>query len=66
MKKAEKVIFSLAFICFLFPEISYFLNFTSNKNVRKQRLSAIAYSGVNITVSYTIAERRDEIFYVVL
>ena len=66
VKRAEKIIFSLVFACFRFTEISYFLNFPSNENVRKQHLSANAYSCVNMKFSYTIAIRKDEIFYVVL
>ena len=66
VKRTEKIIFSLVFVCFRFTEISYFLNFPSNKNVRKQHLSANAYSCVNMKFSYTIAVRKDEIFYVVL
>ena len=64
VKRTEKIIFSLVFICF--TEISYFLKFPSNGNVRKQHLSANAYSCVNMKFSYTIAVRKDEIFYVVL
>ena len=66
VKRTEKIIFSLVFVCFRFTEISYFLNFPSNENVRKQHLSANAYSCVNMKFSYTIAVRKDEIFYVVL
>ena len=66
VKRTEKIIFSLVFICFRFMEISYFLNFPSNKNVRKQHLSANTYSCVNMKFSYTKAVRKDEIFYVVL
>ena len=66
MKRTQKIIFSLVFVCFRFTEISYFLNFPSNENVRKQHLSANAYSCVNMKFSYTIAVRKDEIFYVVL
>ena len=66
VKRAKKIIFSLVFVCFRFTEISYFLNFPSNENVRKQHLSANAYSCVNMKFSYTIAVRKDEIFYVVL
>ena len=65
-KNTENIIFSLVFVCFRFTEISYFLNFPSNENVRKQHLSANAYSCVNMKFSYTIAVRKDEIFYVVL
>ena len=66
MKRTENIIFSLVFVCFRFTEILYFLNFPSNENVRKQHLSANAYSCVNMKFSYTIAVRKDEIFYVVL
>ena len=66
VKRAENILFSLVFVCFRFTEISYFLNFPSNENVRKQHLSANAYSCVNMKFSYTIAVRKDEIFYVVL
>ena len=66
VKRTEKFIFSLVFACFRYTEISYFLNFPSNGNVRKQYLSANAYSCVNMKFSYTIAVRKDEIFYVVL
>ena len=62
VKRAEKIIFSLVFICFRFTEISYFLSFPSNENVRKQYLSANAYFYVNMKFSYTIAGRKDEIF----
>ena len=43
VKKTEKTIFSLVFVCFCFTEISYFMNFPTNENVRKQHLSANAY-----------------------
>ena len=66
MKRTEKIIFSSAFVCLRFTEISYFLNFPSNENVRKQHLSANAYFCVNMKFSYTIAGRKDEIFYVLL
>ena len=66
VKRTQKIIFSLVFVCFRFTEISYFLNFPSNENVRKQHLSANAYSCVNMKFSYTIAVHKDEIFYVVL
>ena len=39
VKRTEKIIFSLVFVCFRFTEISYFLNFPSNENLRKQHLS---------------------------
>ena len=66
VKRTENILFSLVFVCFRFTEISYFLNFPSNENVRKQHLSANAYSCVNVEFSYTIAVRKAEIFYVVL
>ena len=66
VKRTKNIIFSLVFVCFRFMEMSYFLNFPSNEHVRKQHLSANAYSCVNMKFSYTIAVRKDEIFYVVL
>ena len=66
VKRTEKIIISLDFACFRFMKISYSLNFPSNENARKQHLSANAYSCVNMKFSYTIAIRKDEIFYVVL
>ena len=57
VKSAEKITFSFAFVCF--TEISYFLSFPSNENVRKQHLSANAYFCVNMTFSYMIAGRKD-------
>ena len=62
VKRAEKTIFSVAFVCFRFTELSYFLNFPSKKTVRKQHLSANAYSCVNMKFWYTIAVHNDEIF----
>ena len=62
MKRAEKIKFSLVFVCSRFTEISYFLSFPSNENVRKQHLSANAYFCVNMKFSYRIAGRKDEIF----
>ena len=62
VKSAEKIIFSLVFVCFRFTEISYFLSFSSNENVRKQHLSTNAYFCVNIKLSYMIAGRKYEIF----
>ena len=50
-KGQKRSLFSLVFIifvCFRFTEISYFLNFSSNENVRKQHLSASSYSCVSI------------------
>ena len=43
VKRAEKIIFALVFVCFCFTEISYFLSLPSNENIRKQHLSANAY-----------------------
>ena len=63
VKRTEKIIFSLVFSCFCFTEISYFLNFPSNENGRKQHLSASANFCVNMKFSYTIAGRKDEIVY---
>ena len=57
VKSAEKITFSFVFVCF--TEISYFLSFPSNENVRKQHLSANAYFCVNMTFSYMIAGRKD-------
>ena len=42
-------------------EISYFLNFPSNENVRKQHLSTSAYFYVNMIFSYTIGIRQLDI-----
>ena len=66
VKRTEKIIFSLVFVCLRFTEISYFLNFLSKENVRRQHLSANVYSCLNMKFSYMITERKDEIFYVVL
>ena len=66
MKKENEIIFSFVFVCFRFTEISYFLNFPSNENVRKQHLSANANSCVNMRFWYMIAARKDETFCVVL
>ena len=66
VKRTEKIIFSLVFVCFRFTGILYFLSFPSNENVRKQHLSANAYSCVNMKFSYTITVRKDKIFYIVL
>ena len=63
MKRAEKIIFSLVFVCFGFTEVSYFLSFLSNKNVRKQDLSANAYFCINMKFSFMLAGRKDEILY---
>ena len=62
VKIAEKIIFSLVFVCFQFTETSHFLSFPSNENVRKQYFSANAYYCVNMKFSYTIAGSKDEIF----
>ena len=56
----------ITFHMFPFHEISSFPNFPSKKNVRKQHLSANAYSCVKIKFSYTTTARKGEIFYVVL
>ena len=66
VKRTEKTIFSLVFVCFRFTQISYFLNFPSNKNIGKQHLSANAYSCLNMTFPYTISMHKDEILCVVL
>ena len=66
MKRTEKIIFSLVFVCLPFTEISHCLNFPSNGNVRKQQFSANAYFYVNMKFLYMIAGRKDEIFFVVL
>ena len=61
VRRTEKIIFSLVFVCFRFTEISYFLNFPSNENVRKQHLSTSAYFYVNMIFSYTIGIRQLDI-----
>ena len=61
VKRTEKIIFSSDSACFRFTEMSYFLSFPTHENVRKQHLSANAYSGVNMNFSYTIAVCKDEI-----
>ena len=66
VKNTEKIIFSLVFVCFCFTEISYFLNFPTNENVRKQHRSANAYFCIIMKCSYTMVRRKDEIFYVAL
>ena len=66
VKRTEKILFPLVLVCLQFAEISYFLNFPSNKNVRKQLLSIGAYFCLNMKFSYTIAGRKDQVFYVVL
>ena len=66
VKRAEKNIFLLVFVCFRFTEISYFLSFPSKENLRKQHLSANAYFCINMKFSYTIAGRKYETSYVVL
>ena len=60
------MICSLIFVCFRFKETSYFLNFPSNENVRKQHVSANAYSCVNMKFSCAVTGYKDEIIYVVL
>ena len=54
VKRIKKITFSLGFACFRFMEISYFLNFSSNKNVRKQHLRGNAYFFVNMKFPYVI------------
>ena len=66
VKGTEKIIFSLVFACSRFTEISYFPSFLWNENIRKQHLSANAYSCVNMKFSYTITVRKNEIFFIVL
>lgn len=56
--------FPLVFVCFRFTEISYLLNFPSNKIVSKLHLSLNVYPWVNMNFLYTIAVRKDEVFYV--
>ena len=63
VKRVEKIIFSLVFVCFCFTEISYFLSFPSSKNVRNQHLSTNACFCVNIEFSYAIAGCKDETLY---
>ena len=58
MKISEKDRKDDIFVCFRFTEISYFLSFPSNENVRKEHLSANAYFCVNLNFSYTIAVRK--------
>ena len=58
-KRQKRSFFSSAFVCFRFTKISYFLNFPSNKNVRKQHLSANAYFCINMKFSYMIGGRKD-------
>ena len=63
VKRAEKIIFLIVFVCFRFTEISYFLSFPSNENVRKQHLFVNAYFCVNMKFSYMKAGRKDEMSY---
>ena len=65
VKSAEKIIFSLVFVCFRFTEKSSFLSFPSNENVRKQYLSANAYFSLNMKFLYMIAGHKDEICRIV-
>ena len=65
-EKDRKDRIPFSFRMFPFHRNIIFLNFPSNKNVRKRLLSANAYSFVNMKFSYTIALRKDEIFYAVL
>ena len=60
VERTEKIIFSSVFVCFRFTEISYFLDFPSNENVRKQHLSGNFC--VNMKFSYTIVGLKDENF----
>ena len=46
--------------------VLYFLNFPSNENIRKQHHPAHAYACVNMKFLYTVAGRKDEIFYAIL
>ena len=66
VKRRKDIICSLVFVCFCFTEISYFLNFSANKNVRKQHLSENTYCCVNMKFLDTKALRKVEIFSVVL
>ena len=63
LKRTENINFSLFLVCFRFTELSYFLIFPSNENVRKQHLSTNAYSCVNMKFSYTIAVRKIAAWY---
>ena len=62
VKRTEKIIFSVVLVCFLFTEISYFLNFPSSGNVRKQLLFANAYSCVKMKFSVVLL-RKQTIFH---
>ena len=59
MKRAKEITFLFVFVFFRFTEISYFLNFPSNENVRKQHLSSNTHSSVNMKFSHKIAGRKD-------
>ena len=61
LKRTEKIMFLLVFVCFHFTEISYFLHCPSKGNVRKTHLSASAYFCVNMKFSYAIARRKDDV-----
>lgn len=63
VKRTGKIIFSLAFICFRFTEISNFLDFPSNENVRNQYISSKAYSCVNMKVLYAKTVCKDEMIF---
>ena len=65
VKRAEKIIFSLVFVCFRFTEISNFLSFPSNEKVRKQYLSPNAYFCINMKFSHMIAQRWNFLCHVV-
>ena len=65
VKRKEKIIFSLVFACSRLMEISYFLNSSSDENVRKQQLSGSAYFCLNMKCSHTIAGRKDNIYRII-
>ena len=62
-QRNRKHIFLLVFEFSPFTEISYFLNFPSNVNGRKQHHSANAYSCVHMKFLYQIAGRKYTFFY---
>ena len=64
VKRAENIIYSLVFVCFVSRK--YFLSFPLNENVRKQDLSANAYFCVNMKLLHMIARRKDEIFCLIV
>ena len=59
VKRTEKI------ISYVFISQKYHIFVPSNENARKQRLSANAYSYVNMKFLHTIAVHKDEIFCVV-